>query len=48
MKIEYTKEMEIQDKLWDKEQEDLEQMNKLQWQIIADFLFTNGINVPSK
>ena len=38
MKIEYTKEMEIQDKLWDKEQEDLEQMNKLQWQIIADFL----------
>ena len=38
MEIEYTQAMATQDYLWDKQQEDLEAMNKLQWQIITDFL----------
>src|SRR5699024_8196665 len=38
MEIEYTQAMATQDYLWNKQQEDLEAMNKLQWQIIADFL----------
>lgn len=38
MEIEYTQAMATQDYLWNKQQEDLEAMNKLQWQIITDFL----------
>lgn len=38
MEIEYTQVMATQDYLWSKQQEDVEAMNKLQWQIITDFL----------
>lgn len=38
MEIEYTQVMATQDYLWSKQQEDVEAMNKLQWQIVTDFL----------